>query len=104
MSKNRYSDLSIIDKKFMQTYNLPVKSFGYKEFDLTKEIETRDYVFVQGDRIDHLAARFLGDDQYWWVIALINKINYPFASGGLTPGVTLKIPVNVTEVLQRLMR
>jgi hypothetical protein len=74
-----------------------------KNIDLLAGVATSDYTYQHGDRLDHLAAKFLGDDQYWWVIALVNGINYPFASGGLVPGVVLKIPVSVKDILDKIM-
>lgn len=51
-----------------------VKSFTY---DL--------YFCVDGDRIDLLAARFLGDAEQWWVIADVNPhwIYFDYLPAGL---------------------
>jgi len=103
MSKSRYSDTPISSGSF-QTYSLPKRSAGYTQLNLLEGVRTTDYMFKQGDRLDHLAARYFGDDEYWWVIALVNGINYPFASGGLVPGRTLKIPYDVNDILGKLLR
>lgn len=50
-----------------------------------------------GDRYDTLAAQFYGDSRLWWVIASAN--NYEKASLVVTPGVQLRIPANINEVL-----
>lgn len=44
----------------------------------------------QGDRLDHLAMEYFGDESYWWVIARVNNLG----KGTLVipPGITLKIP------------
>jgi hypothetical protein len=48
------------------------------------------YSWTQGDRIDNLAARFLGDSSYWWQIMDINQeIGDPFS---ITPGTHIRIP------------
>lgn len=104
MSKNRYADTEIIDGKFYGTFRLPSSNRGYTELDLLEGVKTVDYTYKVGDRLDHLAARYYNEDQYWWVIALVNKINYPFASGGLKPGKVLKIPVNVRDIFDKIFK
>lgn len=104
MSKSRYSDTPVQDGKFYRTFLLPRKSAGYAEVDLLDGVKTTDYLYKQGDRLDHLAARYLGEDQYWWIIALVNGINYPFSSGGLVPGRTIKIPNSAEDILKKLLR
>ena len=44
---------------------------------------------VEGDRIDLLAYRYLGDPTLWWVICDFNDIAFPLE---LTVGATLRIP------------
>ena len=75
MSKSRYSDTQLVDGKYYRSFKLPKVSAGLKNIDLLAGVKTTEYVFKVGDRLDHLAARFLGDDEYWWVIALVNGIN-----------------------------
>lgn len=104
MAKSRYSDTPIVDGKYYKSFLLPRRAAGLAEVDLLEGVETTDYLYKAGDRLDHLAARFFGEDQYWWVISLVNGINYPFASGGLVPGRTLKIPTDVSKVLAKIMR
>ena len=104
MSKSRYADTGLIDGNAYRTFRLPKLSAGLKNIDLLEGVDTVEYVFKAGDRLDHIAARFLGDDQYWWIVALVNGINYPFASGGLVPGRTLKVPVHAKDVLDKIMR
>lgn len=51
------------------------------------------YTWVEGDRIDVIASKFLGDPNLWWIIMDYNDdIHSPFE---LVPGATLRIPVNV---------
>jgi hypothetical protein len=104
VAKGRYSDTPLLDGKSYKTFSTPVRSAGYVRLNLLEGVETFDYDYKAGDRLDHLAAKFLGDDQYWWVIALVNDISYPFASGGLVPGKTLKIPTSAQDVLDKIMR
>ncbi len=51
----------------------------------------QDYVVVDGDRLDNLAAKFLGDPALFWMICDANAASDP---GALTAqaGRTIKIP------------
>lgn len=104
MGKSRYSDLKIVDGKHYETFRVPVVSNGMKTVDYLAGVKTKEYVYQVGDRLDHLAAKMFGDDQYWWVIALVNDVYYPFTSGGVEPGTTLRIPLDVNDVLSKIMR
>ena len=104
MGRSRYSDTPVIDGRFYGTFRLPVRALGLRELDLTTGVRTFDYVYQVGDRVDNLAARFYGDESYWWVICLVNGVSYPFASGGLTPGRALKVPYDAKDVLDRLFK
>lgn len=104
MARSRYSDTPVMDGKFFKNFSLPKIPGGIKNVDLLEGVETFDYMYKAGDRLDHLASRFFGEGTYWWVIALVNGINYPFASGGLTPGRTLKIPNDAQKVIDKVLR
>lgn len=53
------------------------------------EDSAEPYVIVEGDRIDLLAAEFLGDSRLWPYIADINPEVDPLI---LVPGTTLMVP------------
>lgn len=104
MPKSRYAATPIINNHHYGTFSVPVRALGYRGNNLLEGVRTFDYVVQVGDRMDHLAARYLGADEYWWVIALGNGIDYPFSSGGFGPGVTVKIPLDVKDVLDKISR
>lgn len=104
MGKSRYSDTRVIDGKSFATFSMPRVSAGLKQLDLLEGVRTTEYLYKAGDRLDHLAARFFNDDSLWWVIAMVNNIKWPFKSGGLTPGIRLKIPMNARDVLDKIVR
>lgn len=97
MPRGRYDKLERIDGRELESFTLE-KSSRFKEVDTFDGLETFEYVVKVGDRIDHLAARFLNDDRYWWVIALVNGRVNPFIS----PGDKLRIPFSVNEALERI--
>ncbi len=104
MARSRYSNTPIIGKHHYSTFPTTTSSRGLQSLNLLEGVRTVEYTVKVGDRIDHLAAKFFNDDQYWWVIALSNGINYPFSSGGFKPGRLLKIPLDVKDVLDKILR
>ena len=104
MGKSRYADTRVIDGKSYATFSMPRIAGGLKEIDLLDGVKTVDYIYKAGDRLDHLAAKHYGDDSYWWVIAMVNSISWPFSSGGLSAGSVIKIPLNVNDVLDKIVR
>lgn len=45
-----------------------------KRIDITITIPVTQYVAKAGDRLTTLAWKFLGDAQYWWILAEVNDI------------------------------
>lgn len=103
MAKSRYSASSVIGGHHYGTWSPPSRPLGYAEVDLLKGVRTFKYVIQVGDRVDHLAARFLNDENLWWVICLGNKIVYPFSSGGFRPGREIDIPVDAKDVVDKVV-
>ena len=57
-------------------------------------------ITIQGDRLDLLANKYYGDTSLWWIIAVANNIND--ASFYVTEGLQLRIPSNVSKILNDL--
>jgi hypothetical protein len=51
------------------------------------------------ERLDHLAFKHLGQGEYWWVIALLNDVDWMYV---FEEGKVLRIPINVEDVLRLL--
>lgn len=62
-------------------------------------IPTIDYYWRNGDKYWLLAAKYLGDQSLWWIIAKLN--NKPTESH-LNEGDEIKIPTNVAVALEVL--
>ena len=103
MSRSRYRDTPVSGNHY-ETWSRPVAAQGYRQVDLLEGVKTFDYTYQVGDRLDVLAAKFFKEDGYWWVIALVNGIDYPFASGGLVPGRVLKIPNDPSDIFRKLFK
>lgn len=103
MAKSRYFPTRTLKRtgepKHYATWDIPVRLHGLKEIDLLSRIQTFEHTWQAGDRIDKLASRYLGDDEYWWVIALVNNIGYPL---GIVPGTVIRIPTDVVPILEQL--
>ena len=53
-----------------------------------------------GDRLDILASKYYNDQSLWWVIATANNLND--ASLSIEPGIQLRIPGNLSKILNDL--
>lgn len=84
--------LNLTGSRYYNDIKLPSK----KKLEKVPTFKVR---ISQFDRLDQLAAKHLGDGTYWWVIALLNDIDwiYDFEVGSL-----IKIPINVEDVLRLL--
>ncbi len=89
MAISRYRNVPILSGSHYGTFEFP-------KIDLNK-IAIYTVAPTAEDRLDTLAARYLGSGQYWWVIAIMNNIDWGFS---FTPGVNLVIPVNLDDVLR----
>lgn len=54
----------------------------------------------QGDRMDILASKYYNDSSLWWIIAVANNLNN--ASLSIEPGIQMRIPSNVSKILNDL--
>lgn len=51
--------------------------------------DDRFHTVIEGDRVDLLAHRYLGQADLWWIICDYNDLFFPLA---LDPGLALRIP------------
>ena len=70
--------------------------------DIPADPDDTYIITTGGDRYDILAQQFYGDSSLWWVIATANVSK----TDGLIvkPGVQLRIPYNVDQVLENFDR
>ena len=61
--------------------------------------DDRFHTVVEGDRVDLLAQRYLGQADLWWIICDYNDIFFPLE---LTSGTILRIP-SAEHVSMRLL-
>jgi len=105
MAKSRYFPVRLLRRSdqpepvHYATFDLPAVYHGVKEIDFLDGLITFEHVWIQGDRMDKLSNKYYGDDQYAWLIALVNNIGYQL---GVQPGTVLRVPVDVVPVLERL--
>lgn len=100
MGRSRYAGSPIVDENHYETWTDPTArdTMGPEILD---GIDTVEHILSVGERLDGLAFKYFGDDEYWWVIALCNRIIDPFA---LTVGSKLRIPVDPRSVLSKVRR
>jgi nucleoid-associated protein YgaU len=70
-----------------------------QRIDTTPRYDDRLHTVIEGDRIDLLAHRYLGDARLWWIICDYNDIFFPLE---LQPGTDLRIP-SVEHVQMRIL-
>lgn len=58
------------------------------------------HTVTDGERLDLIAYRYLGDAKLWWIVCDYNDIFFPLELG---PGTVLRIP-SVEHVQMRLLR
>lgn len=90
MTISRYANLNKLEGKYYETANFPT----------SKELDAISYFYIRPtamDRLDTLSFKYFGSDEYWWVIALVNDIDWAF---DFVPGQQMRIPVDVNEVLK----
>ena len=97
MPRSRYDRSRVLDGNHFETFTLE-QTNSTREPDTFLDVEVFKYLVKMGDRLDHLAAKYLNEDRYWWVIALVNNMILP----EINPGDKILIPVSVKEVLDRL--
>ena len=56
------------------------------------------YTIKENERLDTLAARFLGDATLWWILSTANGIQGKMV---LEPGTLIRIPGNISNIIQK---
>lgn len=97
MALSRYRNVNVLNQggedgipRHFETNDFP------SPVDLEK-VPTFKIRAAQFDRLDQLAFKHLGAGEYWWVIALINDLDWMY---DFEPGQILKIPISVEDVLR----
>lgn len=73
-----------------------VPNYVYADFS---DIQGREFIVAEGDRLDIIAEQVYGNPEYWRAIAIYNNIGYFF---DVKPGVIIKLPERIQDVLDRL--
>ena len=89
MGLSRYRNLNTLEGYYLETPNTIAK----EDLDKITCINIRP---TSEDRLDALAHRYLGDSSYWWVICLMNDLEWIF---DFEPGKILRIPIDVQDIL-----
>ena len=68
-----------------------------------KATDTDFYIISeQGDRLDILSKKYYNDSTLWWIIATANNLND--ATLSIEPGIQLRIPSDVSTILNDLQK
>ncbi|HEU5118654.1 MAG TPA: hypothetical protein VFT74_18800 [Isosphaeraceae bacterium] len=99
MGRSRYAGTPV-DGNHYETWRDPTTADPLGP-DILDGVDTIDHVLSVGERLDLLAFKYYGDPEYWWVIALANRIQDPFS---LTVGQRLRVPVDARTILNKVKR
>ena len=72
----------------------------------SQELRRPDDLFVElndAQRIDVLAAQYLGDGRYWGIICLLNDLTFPFGQQ-IAAGTILRIPSSISVFVDTIQR
>lgn len=87
--------------KTLTTKNTKKKYLGSVIYPKIKPSNDDIYIISESsDRLDILASKYYGDKTLWWIIATANNLND--ASLSITPGTQMRIPSNLSKILNDL--
>ena len=90
---NRYrSDRRIKGGKLMAT-NESINKI--KTGVRTGIVRTRRYTTKESERLDMIAAKYLGDGRLWWILAATSNIGWALQ---VPPGTILRIPIDLNRI------
>lgn len=93
---NRYQYSTTLTNKYTKK-----KYLGSVIYPKIKPNDNDMYVISQqSDRLDILASKYYNDQSLWWIIAVANNLND--ASLSIEPGIQMRIPSNVSQILNDL--
>ena len=70
-----------------------------QRIDTKPRYDDRFHTVIDGDRIDLIAHRYLGDARLWWIVADYNDLFFPLE---LETGAVLRLP-SVERVQMRIL-
>jgi hypothetical protein len=91
MANEFYKNTNVFDNMY---YRVP--KFIYQDFS---DIPGKEFLVQEGDRLDAIAEQIYGNSNYWRAIAVYNDIGYFF---DVRPGMVIKLPTDIKQVLARL--
>jgi hypothetical protein len=95
---NRYQYSTTLTNKYTKK-----KYLGSVIYPKIKPNDNDMYVISQqSDRLDILASKYYNDQSLWWIIAVANNLND--ASLSIEPGTQMRIPSNVSKILNDLKK
>ena len=93
---NRYQYSTTLTNKYTKK-----KYLGSVLYPKIKPNDNDMYIISQqSDRLDILANNYYNDSSLWWIIAVANNLND--ASLSIEPGIQMRIPSNVSKILNDL--
>jgi hypothetical protein len=93
---NRYYKKYLIEKDSSGNEYYRTPEWNKVNFD---DIEAREIIWQQGDRLDIIAEQLYGDPNLYKLLALFNGIGFAL---NIKPGRRIYLPVRIKDLLDRI--
>lgn len=100
MGRSRYAGTQVVNGRYYAMWQDPSARDPYGP-DILDGVETFEHIYQAGERLDAISYRYYGDEDYWWIIALANRISDPFV---IPAGRRLRIPSDAKSILDKINR
>lgn len=90
---NRYKNDNIIKGGKVISSNQSI--INIKKAIRDGKLATTIHILKEGERLDIIAGRFLGDARLWWVLAATSSIGWNLQ---VPPGTEILIPVSINSL------
>lgn len=99
MAISRYNNLkTVVDEKTGKK-----RMALFPQLSAAELADSADVIVTtqDGESLDFLAHKYLGDGRYWWIIALLNNVSLPLGDF-LQAGTSLRIPTNINNITNKI--
>lgn len=98
-NKNEMYEKMLEDRGLKEVEQYTTATFLNPSEEEKNRIPSITYYWSNGDRFWQLAAKYMGDQSLWWIIA---KLNNAPTEAHLEEGQEIKIPTNISVAIEVL--
>jgi len=94
MASSRYRNVNVVNESGQSRY---YETVDFPSAEVLAAIPSFKIRAARFDRLDQLAYKHLGQGELWWIIALMNDIDWMY---NFEEGQILRIPLDASDVLR----